>query len=171
MGDLVSLTAKLEARRGCIRATPAVDHYERGLALEAADQPEAAMAAYRRALAGRPDLADALNNLGRLHHDHTQLGDAESLYRLAICAAASSGGVALYWFNLGVVLEDTGRNAEAVGCYERAIELDATLADAHFNLSRQLEQVGRRGDDELVMRRAVRHLKRYRDLVRSTGNG
>lgn len=172
VGDLVSLTAKLEARRGCIRATPAVDHYERGLALETTDRPEAAMAAYRRALAGRPDLADALNNLGRLHHDQAQLGDAESLYRLAICAASwSSGGVALYWFNLGVVLEDTARNAEAVGCYERAIELDATLADAHFNLSRQLEQVGRRGDDELVMRRAVRHLKRYRDLVRVTGNG
>ena len=172
VGDLVSLTAKLEARRGCIRATPAVDHYERGLAHEAAAQPDAAMAAYRRALAGRPDLADALNNLGRLHHDRDQLGDAESLYRLAICAAPSSyGGVALYWFNLGVVLEDTGRNAEATGCYERAIGLDASLADAHFNLSRQLEQVGRRGDDELVMRRAVRHLKRYRDLVRSTGNG
>lgn len=172
MGDVVSLIAKLEARRGCLRATSAVDHYERGLALEAADQPDAAMAAYRRALAGRPDLADALNNLGRLHHDRDQLGEAESLYRLAICAAASTpGGVALYWFNLGVVVEDNGRNAEAIGCYERALGLDASLADAHFNLSRQLERIGRRGDDVLVMRRAVRHLKCYRDLLRSAGNG
>lgn len=178
VGDLVSLTAKLEARRGCLRATSALDHYERGLALEAADQPEAAMAAYRRALAGRPDLADAANNLGRLHHDRNQLGDAESLYRLAICVGSGSSGstgrsgeVALYWFNLGVVLEDTGRTAEAIGCYERAVDLDPSLADAHFNLSRQLEQVGRQGDDEVVMRRAVRHLERYRDLVRSTGNG
>ncbi len=169
VGDLVSLTARLERRRGCLPATSAVDHYERGLALEAAGQPDAAMAAYRRALAGRPDLADALNNLGRLHHDRDELGDAESLYRLAICAARE--GVALYWFNLGVVLEDTGRNAEAIGCYERAVGIDASLADAHFNLARQFEQVGRRGGDELVMRRAVRHLKRYRDLVRSTGNG
>lgn len=172
MGDVVSLTAKLEARRGCLRATSAVDHYERGLALEAAGQPDAAMAAYCRALAGRPDLADALNNLGRLHHDRDQLGEAESLYRLALCAAAAAqGGVALYWFNLGVVVEDSGRNAEAIGCYERAIGLDASLADAHFNLSRQLERIGRRGDDVLVMRRAVRHLKCYRDLIRSAGSG
>jgi tetratricopeptide (TPR) repeat protein len=167
-GDLVSLTAKLEQRRGCLRATSAVDHYERGLALEAAGQPDAAMAAYRRALSGRPDLADACNNLGRLHHDRTELGDAEALYRLAICAAGDrgtrDGAVALYWFNLGVVLEDTGRCAEAIHAYERALGLDGTLADAHFNLARQLEQAGRRGADELVMRRAVRHLARYRDL-------
>ncbi|HEX7703152.1 MAG TPA: tetratricopeptide repeat protein [Kofleriaceae bacterium] len=167
MGDLVSLTAKLESRRGCVRAVSAAEHYERGLAFEAAEQPDAAVAAYRRALASRPDMADACNNLGRLLHDRDQLGEAESLYRLAICAA---GEVGLYWFNLGVVCEDTGRCAEAIAAYERALGLEPTLADAHFNLARQLEQVGRRGADDLVMRRAVRHLKRYRDLVR-TGLG
>jgi tetratricopeptide (TPR) repeat protein len=166
VGDLVSLTAKLEARRGCVRAVSSVEHYERGLALEADDQPAAAMVAYQRALAGRPDLADACNNLGRLHHDQDQLGDAESLYRLAICA---DGHVGLYWFNLGVVLEDLGRCAEAIKAYEHALQLEPTLADAHFNLARQYEQVGRRGSDDLVMRRAVRHLKRYRDLVRTHG--
>jgi tetratricopeptide (TPR) repeat protein len=167
VGDLVSLTAALEARRGCRKATSAVEWYERGLALEATDQPDAAMSAYRRALAGRPDLADACNNLGRLHHDRDQLAEAEALYRRAIGAAEDVG---LYWFNLGVVLEDTGRGAEAIRAYERALALEPTLADAHFNLARQLEQAGRRGSDELVMRRAVRHLKRYRDLVR-TGSG
>ncbi|MEO6777612.1 MAG: tetratricopeptide repeat protein [Kofleriaceae bacterium] len=166
MGDLVSLTAKLEARRGCLRAVSAVEHYERGLVHEAEDRPDAAMAAYRRALSGRADLADAYNNLGRLHHDQDQLGDAESLYRLAICADARVG---LYWFNLGVALEDAGRCAEAIRAYELALELEPTLADAHFNLARQLELVGRRGADEIVMRRAVRHLKCYRDLVRTLG--
>jgi len=164
VGDLVSLTGKLEARRGCLRATSAADWYERGLAHEAADQPDAAIAAYRRALDSRPELADACNNLGRLLHDRDQLGEAESLYRLAICAANE---VALYWFNLGVVLEDGNRCAEAIRAYEQALALDATLADAHFNLARQLEQVGRRSTNELVLRRAVRHLKRYRDLVRT----
>jgi tetratricopeptide (TPR) repeat protein len=171
VGDLVSLTARLESRRGCLRAVSAAEHYERGLAFEAAEQPEAAEAAYRRALASRPDLADACNNLGRLLHDRDQLGEAESLYRLAICSTSGAAGeVGLYWFNLGVVCEDTGRCAEAIAAYERALGLEPTLADAHFNLARQLEQVGRRGADDLVMRRAVRHLKRYRDLVR-TGLG
>jgi protein O-GlcNAc transferase len=146
-----------------LRATSAIEWYERGLALEPSD-PDGAMSAYRRAVAGRPDLADAYNNLGRLHHDRGDLPDAESLYRLAICADRE---VALYWFNLGVVLEDLGRSAESIVAYEHALVLDAYLADAHFNLARQLELAGRHRGDELEIRRAVRHLKRYRDLVRS----
>ena len=121
------------------------------------------MAAYRRAIAGRPDLADAHNNLGRLHHDRRELADAESCYRLAVCVDAK---VPLYWFNLGVALEDQGRHAEAIGAYERAIELEPGSADAHFNLSRLLELDGRRVGDEVLLRRAVRHLVRYRDLTR-----
>lgn len=122
------------------------------------------MAAYGRALASRPDLSDAHNNLGRLHHDRGELGDAEACYRLAICGAPEVG---LYWFNLGVVVEDRGRSAEAIAAYERAIRLGpaAVEADAHYNLARLLELSGRRAGDELVLRRAVRHLVRYRDLA------
>lgn len=154
-----------------LRGTRATAWYELGCATEATDPPRAA-AAYARALAGRPDLADAHNNLGRLVHEghgdpaargsHRSLALAESHYRLAICADPT---VALYWFNLGVSVEDQGRSAEALRAYERAIELDPTLADAHFNLARLLEVVGRSMADELVLRRAVRHLVRYRDLV------
>jgi tetratricopeptide (TPR) repeat protein len=164
VGDLLSFT--IGPRRGLRRGTRATDWYEEGCALEAQD-PEAAMAAYRRAIAGRPDLADAHNNLGRLHHDRRELADAESCYRLAICV---DGKIALYWFNLGVALEDQARHAEAIAAYERAIELEPSSADAHFNLSRLLELGGRRAGDEVLLRRAVRHLVRYRDLTRVTGH-
>jgi tetratricopeptide (TPR) repeat protein len=160
VGEL--LIFSLGPRRGLRRGTPATDWYEQGCALEARD-PEAAMAAYRRAIAGRPDLADAHNNLGRLHHDRHELADAEGCYRLAICI---DPGVALYWFNLGVAIEDQGRLAEAIAAYERAIELEPSSADAHFNLARLLELGGRRAGDEVLLRRAVRHLVRYRDLTR-----
>lgn len=147
------------------RATTALAHYERGLSLESTD-PVAARAAYERALAGRPDLADAHNNLGRLLHDTGDLPGAEARYRAAI---AANGEVALYHFNLGVVLEDLGRAADAIAAYESALALDAHLADAHFNLARQLEAAGRAANDELKLRRAVRHLKSYRDLSRTVG--
>lgn len=163
VGDLVSL--KLGPRRGLRRATSALQHYERGLALEATD-PQAAIAAYRRAVAARPDLADAHNNLGRLHHDAGDLAAAEACYRRALAADAT---LALYHFNLGVVLEDQGDARGAIAAYERSIALDAMLADAHFNLARQLEQLGRACHDDLVMRRAIRHLKQYRDLSRTAG--
>lgn len=163
MGDLLSF--RIGRRHGLRRGTPATDWYEQGCALEAVDPP-GAMAAYARALAGRPDLADAHNNLGRLHHDRGELAVAESSYRLALCCNAD---LALYWFNLGVVVEDQGRVAEAIAAYERALELDAMMADAHFNVARLYELTARRGGDELLLRRAVRHLVRYRDLARASG--
>jgi tetratricopeptide (TPR) repeat protein len=88
---------------------------------------------------------------------------AESSYRLAICAAP---GVALYWFNLGVAVEDQGRHAEAIAAYERALEIDAGTANAHYNLARLLELKGRRRGDDAMLQLAVRHLLRYRELER-----
>jgi tetratricopeptide (TPR) repeat protein len=161
VGDLVMF--KFGPRRGLRRGTSAIEWYERGRAAEATSAADA-MRAYERALAGRPDLADAHNNLGRLHHDANNFAAAEAHYRLALCADRQT---ALYWFNLGVVLEDQARQAEAITAYEHAIALDATLADAHFNLARQIERAAIQADDEMLMRRAVRHLKQYRELSRA----
>ncbi len=175
MGDILYLSS-LGPRRGMIRGTRATAWYELGCATEASD-PQRARSAYERALAGRPDFADAHNNLGRLlhamHDDALARGEAttesrallrtaEAHYRLAICGDAR---IALYWFNLAVSVEDQGRVAEAIAAYERALALDQMFADAHFNLARIYESIGRARNDELVLRRAVRHLVRYRDLV------
>lgn len=149
-------------RRELLRGTSATSWYDTGCGLERTD-PGRAKAAYERALAGCPVLADAQNNLGRLLHDAGAPAVAESHYRLAICA---DPGVALYWFNLGVAVEDQGRHAEAIAAYERAIEVDGHAADAHFNLARLLELTGRRTGDDVMLRRAVRHLLRYRDLTK-----
>jgi Tfp pilus assembly protein PilF len=173
VGDLVSY--KLGRRRGMRRAISALAWYELGCALEATD-PSEAQIAYRRAIAGRPDLADAHNNLGRLLHDAGELAAAEAAYRRALAAIAAApldalvGGEALYWFNLGVVLEDQGRSAEAIAAYERAVTIDDALADAHFNLARQIELAARACGDELMLRRAFRHLKAYRALARASGS-
>lgn len=165
MGDLLTLFPR-KARKGLRRATPATDWYERGLVAEATD-PAAAVQAYERAIASRPDFADAHNNLGRvlhdLGHDPHRLAVAEAHYRLALCARDD---VALYWFNLGVVVEDQGRFAEAIAAYERALAIDACFADAHYNLARLYELSARRGGNELLLRRAVRHLVEYRSLAK-----
>jgi tetratricopeptide (TPR) repeat protein len=163
MVDVVPISrwrGRSEPRKGMRRAVPAAAWYARGCALEASD-PRAALAAYARALAARPDLADAWNNAGRLLHDAGELAAAESSYRLAICA---DPGVALYWFNLGVATEDAGRSGEALAAYARALALDDGCADAHFNMARLCEQLGRAGEVELACR-ALRHYVRYRQLV------
>ena len=156
------LTLRPGSRCGLRRGTSATGWYELGCHLEASE-PARAIAAYERAVAGRPDFADAHNNLGRLLHDSGSAGAAEASYRRAIGA---DPGVALYWFNLGVAVEDQGRCAEAIAAYERAIELRADAADAHYNLARLLELTARQTGDELLLQRAVRHLLRYRELTR-----
>jgi tetratricopeptide (TPR) repeat protein len=163
VGDLLSFRTNiiLRPRQSMLRAPRAIDLYERGLALEATD-PERAIAAYRRALASRPDLADAHCNLGRLLHDRADFAAAEGHYRLALCI---DDQVALYWFNLAVAVEDRGRYAEAIVAYDRALDLEPRLEDAHYNLARLYEQLGRRTRDELMKRRAIRHLASYRSLA------
>ena len=63
-------------------------------------------------------------------------------------------------YNLGVLLEDTGRIDEATQVYERALCDDAGLADCHYNLARLYQAQGRQKD-------ALRHLARYRRLSRA----
>ena len=141
----------------------AVGWFEQGVAHEAAGDLAAARTAYERALAAAPELADASCNLGRLLHEAGDVPGAEASYRLAVCADRE---VAVYWFNLGVAVEDRGRTAEAIACYREALARDPQLADAHFNLARLYELIGKKGGDELVLRRSYRHLIRYRDLAR-----
>ncbi|MFL5447981.1 MAG: tetratricopeptide repeat protein [Gemmatimonadales bacterium] len=45
-----------------------------------------------------------------------------------------------------------------MAAYRRAIETDASFADAHFNLARLYDQLGRRTE-------AIRHLRAYQRLV------
>jgi tetratricopeptide (TPR) repeat protein len=56
-------------------------------------------------------------------------------------------------------LEELGQWADAIAAYRRAIRADQEFADAHFNLARLYEQVGRPAE-------AIRHLGEYRKLVR-----
>ena len=61
-------------------------------------------------------------------------------------------------FNLGVALEDLQRFPEAIQAYFAALEADAQLADAHYNLAGIYEHLGKR-------QAAFRHLKAYRALL------
>jgi tetratricopeptide (TPR) repeat protein len=133
----------------------AEDWHMRGCDLEGAD-PDAARAAYMRAIELDPDHADALINLGRLLHEAGDLAGAEARYRRAL---EVSEGDATAAFNLGVVLEDLHKPLAAITAYKLAIAADPSHADAHYNLSHLYETLGHR-------RNALRHLDIYRKLVR-----
>lgn len=138
-----------------LRGPSAEALYEQGCELEE-DDPDAACAAYERAIALDPRHADAHVNLGRLLHE---AGDAEAAaehYRIAAEARPDDATAA---FNLGVALEDLERPAEAVAAYERAVAADPACADAHYNLAGLHERTGSPAA-------ALRHLRTYRKLLR-----
>jgi len=119
------------------------------------ENPQAARAAYDRALALDPFHAGAYANLGRHLHAAGKLRDAEHVYRAGIERCA---GDALLRFNLGVLLEDCGRRQEAIAAYQAALKIDRKFGDCHYNLALLYEATGKRQE-------ALRHLSEYRRLL------
>lgn len=124
-------------------------------ALEAGN-PEAAITAYRQAIAADPGGEDAYLNLGALLEESGQLERALAVYREGAVRCPAS---ALLRFNCGVAfqLRSAWRDAEA--SYLAALAIDPSLADAHHNLSLVYLELGEE-------QRAIRHRNELRRLER-----
>ncbi len=119
--------------------------------LEDDERLEEAEATYRRALAERPDLAEAHFNLGNVLRGLGRLEAAEERFRVAIERDAM---LAEAWYNLADLLEETDRLDEAAAALRRAVDIDPSYADAHFNLAHCLLALGHRD-------RAATHWRAY----------
>ncbi len=87
----------------------------------------------------------------RSFYNQREFVQAETMYRRA---TEADPGYALAFFDLGNVLDERQRMAEAILAYQRAIELVPGYADAHYNLALAFERQGER-------RRALRHWTAY----------
>ena len=144
-------------RKGSAAGPDGAAWFERGAALEATDAA-GAEAAYRHALALAPDLAEAYLNLGAMLSEAGRFADLLALSEQALtrCAERCTGRPLIH-FNHGVALDHLERHDAAIASYEQSLALDATLADAHYNLGRLREQLG-------DARGALRHFSAYRRL-------
>jgi TPR repeat/Tetratricopeptide repeat len=148
---VISLPAR-EPRTATVSSAPKPDeqalelataYFVEGADLDSGDDPErrdAAMDAYRRALALDPTMTAALVNLANVHYARDQIVEAEALYEKTLGIDA---GCFEAHYNLGNVYHDTGRYELAAGCYQQALSLDPAYADAHFYLAVTLEKLGR----------------------------
>jgi tetratricopeptide (TPR) repeat protein len=126
--------------------------FARGIALE--EDPNThgeAIAAYHRVLELAPNHAAAHINLGTLYYNRQEFGLAERHYREAI---AADSRYALAYFDLGNVLDETGRVHEAVQTYKTALQLAPTYADAHYNVALAYEKLRE-------PRKALKHWQAY----------
>jgi tetratricopeptide (TPR) repeat protein len=137
------------------RATPDAEHwFDRAAELERNDR-NAALHAYRQAIAADPARLDARINLGRLLHETGRHAEAERVYMDAL---KDCGADALLLFNFGVLLGDMQRIPQAVKAYQAALRVDPGMADCHYNLALLCEEVGLPKD-------AIRHMAQYRKLA------
>jgi len=120
------------------------------LSIEETDPP-AARSAYEAALKADPNHLEARINLGRLLHLDGRLAEQNKFI-------GSRPAEPFLVFNLAVLLEDLGREPEAIIAYREALALDPQFADAHFNLARLYE----RARDP---KSSLRHLLAYRRMM------
>ncbi|HWR01331.1 MAG TPA: tetratricopeptide repeat protein [Chlorobaculum sp.] len=108
----------------------AASHFNRGMALQALGQPEAAVAGYEKAIGLRPDHAEAWSNRGVALHDLKRCDEAVRSYDRA---TAIRPDYAEAWSNRGNSLFELKALDEAVRSYERALAIRPDYAEAWSN--------------------------------------
>lgn len=127
------------APHGSVTTDDAVDGLIVGHRLMAAGQYELALRAYLRAAGEIGTNADVLSALGSANLRLGRLGQAETLLRRAV---KDDQRFVPAWNNLGVVLMETGRPAEASRVFQTAFALDSGNSDEiRENLSLALANI------------------------------
>ena len=134
-------------------ASAAPDWFVRACDLEETD-PDAAMAAYERAIQEDACQSGAYANWGRLLHAAGRLTEAEAVF---VKGSEACPDDAILWFNFAILREDQARIRDAIALYKSALTADPGMYDAHYNLG-LLFEASRRPRD------AVRHFNAYRKL-------
>ena len=114
-----------------------------GIAYGAAGRYAEAIQAFERVLALDGSSGLALQNIAAMHLEQNHLTEAEQFARRAVAAAPSLGKAHT---TLGVVLSRTGRRAEAIDAWKRAVAVDGTEFDAMYNLVITLLEAGLAGE-------------------------
>jgi tetratricopeptide (TPR) repeat protein len=117
-----------------------VAHNSLGLALKHLDRSDEAVEHYRKALAIKPDCAEALNNLGNFSAAHGRPDEAFAYYRKAVQANPGDAGS---HNNLGIALAGRGQFDEAVAQYQKAVAIQPDYAEAYYNLGNAFAALGR----------------------------
>ena len=129
-GRMEAARAVLESARRAAPDDPRVWHRLGYLQLDLGQRAQA-MESWRRATELRPEYGEAQADLGGLLLEIEDLAGATRALELAVKHAPACAPA---WLTLGNAHRAAGRTADAQGAYERSLEIDPALADAHFNM-------------------------------------
>lgn len=126
--------------------------FERGCQLDRESATHAdAIKAYREALDLRPDFADCHCNLGAVHYNR---GERKAARRCFLRCLEIDDGHVEGNFNLANLLEEDGRDQDALQHYRTALAADPLYPDLHINLALLYEKLGRGAE-------GLQHWRRY----------
>lgn len=114
-------------------------HSDQGIALHAQGRLEEAAASYQKALALKPDFAEAHYNIGIVFNELGKLEEAAESCRKAL---ELRPGLAEAHSNLGNALQVLGKLDEAVASHRKALEFRPDNADWLYNLGAALQEQG-----------------------------
>lgn len=120
------------------------------------DQSEAA---YKKAIEIKADSAAAYDGLAAMYNTSGKMDLAAAASAKAIeLHGASGGGDATSAYNAGAIFVNSGKMAEAKAQFQRALQLDPTMAEAHYQLAMTFVNEGNVGE-------AVKSLEQYLTLA------
>jgi predicted CXXCH cytochrome family protein len=124
-----------------------------GAAWQSSGKPEAAVAAYERAVRLRPNSLSGLRSLADALRASGQTSRSAEVLNRAIQIAATD---ALTWYQAGMLDSELGRTAEAIAKLEKAIALDPDLPGQHTSLAGILAGAGHMDRAAAVLGQALR---------------
>ena len=101
---------------------------------------DAAIEAYNKALAIKPDYAEAFYNMGVILQEQGKLEETVEAYNKAL---AIKPDYADAYNNMGLVLQEQGKLEEAVEAYNKALAIKPDYADAYNNMGITLQDQGK----------------------------
>ena len=141
---IAGLNAVIAETGGC-----AVCEAKIGEALWKKGDMAGAEAAFKKAIAVDPKLADPYAALASLYNQQQKFDQAAEMSKKAnelAGAGTAGGGNASVVFNQGIIFWNQGKIAEAKTQFEQAIKLDANMAEAHYWLGMALINEGNTAD-------------------------
>ncbi|MFZ6180996.1 tetratricopeptide repeat protein [Nannocystis pusilla] len=132
--------------------------YNLGLLERAAERPEAAIVAYKRAIEARPQYLAAINNLGLVYGDLERHVEAETQYRRALDIDPNYTAA---WTNLARAQAASGRHDEALVAYRRVLEIDPNERSARLQVAVTLRKAGRADEAIAEYRTLLEQHPRY----------
>lgn len=136
------------------------------IALQQAEQWDAAEDVYQRILEAAPNHAGALHFSGVLAHQHGRTEDAVALIERSLELEPERAD---WYSNLGIVQQHRLRLDDAIAAYRRAIELDPSHANAQSNLGVVLRANGEVAEAEAAYRAAIRIDPEHSDAYHNLG--